>query len=622
MSAMKTPGVYVVEKNAFPNSVVEVATAVPAFIGYTEKAVNGTKSLANTPWRISSLAEFIQYFGAAPKPVFSFQLLASGSSFIAVDANPVLQEAKSGVQALQDAIKTANDDAEAAKTITDEKEKAVAEVKALGSLKAAAQIAIAYFSVVDDLILALKGVAVDNTVLKNKNTAFRNTVLDSTGKPLTTLPTVDVLKTNADALIDAINDINKPADGTKAALPLGNKYYSVSRTDAYNLYYNMRLFFANGGGPCYIVSVGNYTDELTGEKLINGIDTLLKEQEPTIVVIPEAVNLTSNQACYDVQTAVLKHCGTNMNRVSILDIYNGYRDRKNPNGDAVTKFREKIGTEFLSYAAAYYPWLNTSILPDNELSFENIDTTNIDTFKDVLFATSPRLGAFINKIGVSDADNDTNHKVLYKQSALYATIVKNMVEQVNLLPPSAAMAGIYTLVDHTKEVWKAPANTGIANVISTAVNISYADQEDLNVPLDGKAINAIRFFTGEGIKVWGARTLDGNSLDWRYINVRRTMIMLEESIKNASKAFVFEPNTTNTWVTVRSMIANFLNGIWKRGGLAGAVAEDAFSVHIGLGDTMTPEDILEGIMRITVLVAIVRPAEYIEITFQQQMQKS
>jgi hypothetical protein len=75
-------------------------------------------------------------------------------------------------------------------------------------------------------------------------------------------------------------------------------------------------------------------------------------------------------------------------------------------------------------------------------------------------------------------------------------------------------------------------------------------------------------------------------------------------------------------VTVKSMISNFLSGIWKRGGLAGASEADAFSVHVGLGETMTPEDILEGILRVTVLVALSRPAEFIEITFQQQMQKS
>ena len=100
------------------------------------------------------------------------------------------------------------------------------------------------------------------------------------------------------------------------------------------------------------------------------------------------------------------------------------------------------------------------------------------------------------------------------------------------------------------------------------------------------------------------------------------MIMLEESIKLASKAYVFEPNVANTWVTIKGMIRNFLTGIWKRGGLAGASPDDAFAVFVGLGETMTSEDILEGMLKITVLVAITRPAEFIEITFQQQMQKS
>jgi phage tail sheath protein FI len=184
------------------------------------------------------------------------------------------------------------------------------------------------------------------------------------------------------------------------------------------------------------------------------------------------------------------------------------------------------------------------------------------------------------------------------------------------------MAGIYTMVDNSRGVWKAPANVSLASVISPSVSISAEQQEDLNVTTAGKSINAIRSFIGEGVLVWGARTLDGNSLDWRYVNVRRTMIMLEESCRLAAKALVFEPNVANTWVTIKSMIQNFLTGIWKRGGLAGAVPEDAFSVHVGLGETMTPDDILEGILRVTVLVAMVRPAEFIEITFQQQMQKS
>jgi phage tail sheath protein FI len=184
------------------------------------------------------------------------------------------------------------------------------------------------------------------------------------------------------------------------------------------------------------------------------------------------------------------------------------------------------------------------------------------------------------------------------------------------------MAGVYTMVDNTRGVWKAPANVSLAGVISPTVSISAEQQEDLNVTAQGKSINAIRAFIGEGVLVWGARTLDGNSLDWRYVNVRRTMIMLEESCRLAAKAMVFEPNVANTWVTIKSMISNFLTSVWKRGGLMGAVPEDAFSVHVGLGETMTPDDILEGILRVTVLVAMVRPAEFIEITFQQQMPKS
>lgn len=494
MGAMKTPGVYIVEKNAFPNSVVEVATAVPAFIGYTEKAADGSKPLLNKPWRISSMAEFRSYFGGAPKPKFD--------------------------------------------------------------------------------------------------------VVEGEGN---------------------------------SAISFNSKRYVVNRIDHHTLYYNMLFFYANGGGPCYIISVGDYSSDIEKDKLEKGIAPLLKEPEPTMVVIPEAVVLKDANSCYALQQAMLKHCGYDMrNRFAILDIYSGSNNRKHPDGDVVNNFREAVGTQFLDFCAAYYPWINTSIVQENELDYENL---NIEQLKALLtqelnlssISEEKKLAAeYVEKIqkGLTDLERSTLHKTLSQLSPLYRELMKEIRSSLNLLPPSAAMAGVFTMVDNTKGVWKAPANVGIATAISPAISISHEEQEDLNVPLSGKSINAIRTFTGEGIKVWGARTLDGNSLDWRYINIRRTMIMLEESVKNAARAYVFDPNVANTWVTVKSMISNFLNGIWKRGGLAGATPEDAFSVHVGLGETMTPEDILEGIMRITVLVAIVRPAEFIEITFQQQMQKS
>jgi phage tail sheath protein FI len=176
------------------------------------------------------------------------------------------------------------------------------------------------------------------------------------------------------------------------------------------------------------------------------------------------------------------------------------------------------------------------------------------------------------------------------------------------------------LVDNQEGVWQAPANTSIVGVASLPIRLSDSQQANLNVDaISGKSINAIRFFNGIGILVWGARTLDGNSLDWRYISVRRTMIMLEQSCKLAAKAYVFQPNDKNTWEAVKAMISSFLISIWKQGGLQGASAADAFSVDCGLGTTMTADDILNVFMNVTIKVAVVRPAEFIVITFQQQM---
>ena len=424
-----------------------------------------------------------------------------------------------------------------------------------------------------------------------------------------------------------------PAEPT---ISLNGKGYSLGQTDGnYTLFYNMVLFYQNGGGPCYVVSVGGYKDAIDADKLKGGVDLLIKEQEPTMLVAPEAV-LLKQPDCISVQQHMLNHCGNVMkNRVAILDVSDGYRSRQDPAGDPIATFRNALGVNFLDFGMAYYPWVNTTICSAKDLGFWNFDEAGLKLLQTLLkdelnIANQPadkaaQLQAIVDGIAVADAprtDKALLNTSLIALSPLYNLLLTEMVAHLNLLPPSAAMAGIYTMVDNNRGVWKAPANVSLNSVVSPAINITHGDQEDLNVTPQGKSINAIRPFVGEGTLVWGARTLDGNSLDWRYINVRRTMIMLEESIRLATKTMVFEPNDANTWVTVKSMIRNFLTGIWKQGGLAGAVPDDAFGVFCGLGETMTPEDILEGIMRVTVLVAISRPAEFIEITFQQQMQKS
>jgi phage tail sheath protein FI len=184
------------------------------------------------------------------------------------------------------------------------------------------------------------------------------------------------------------------------------------------------------------------------------------------------------------------------------------------------------------------------------------------------------------------------------------------------------VAGVYAAVDRTRGVWKAPANVSLADVSGPAVKINDAAQADLNVNSTGKSVNAIRAFTGKGTLVWGARTLAGNDNEWRYVSVRRFFNMAEESIKKATEPFVFEPNDANIWVRVRAMIENFLTVQWRQGALAGATPVQAFYVKVGLGETMTAQDILEGRMIVEVGMAVARPAEFIILKFAHKMQVS
>ena len=154
--------------------------------------------------------------------------------------------------------------------------------------------------------------------------------------------------------------------------------------------------------------------------------------------------------------------------------------------------------------------------------------------------------------------------------------------------------------------------------------ITGKEQAGLNVDTaSGKSINVVRSFPGRGPAIiWGARTLAGNDNEWRYVPVRRFFNMVEESVKKATAQFVFEPNDANTWVKVRAMIENFLILQWRAGALAGAKPEDAFYVKVGLGQTMTAEDILNGFMNVEIGMAAVRPAEFIILKFSHKLQQS
>jgi uncharacterized protein len=157
-------------------------------------------------------------------------------------------------------------------------------------------------------------------------------------------------------------------------------------------------------------------------------------------------------------------------------------------------------------------------------------------------------------------------------------------------------------------------------VVRPLVLLNDQEQGDYNMPPNGQSISILRALPGRGTVVWGARTLDGNSNDTRYIQVRRTLIYIEQSIKQSLQSFVFAANDAKTWTTVTSMISNFLTTLWQAGGLMGAKPEEAFTVACGVPTTMTGLDVLNGYMIVNVSLQLIRPAEFIELTFTQRMQ--
>ena len=172
------------------------------------------------------------------------------------------------------------------------------------------------------------------------------------------------------------------------------------------------------------------------------------------------------------------------------------------------------------------------------------------------------------------------------------------------LPPSGAVMGVYSRTDITRGVHKAPANETVA-CTGLKVNYTKAEQDLLNP----EGINLIRALPGQGIRIWGARTASSNSA-FRYVNVRRLFIFVEESIKANTNWVVFEPNDTTLWSRVSISLTSFLEGLWRAGMLVGESAGEAFFVNIG-PDTMTPDDIQNGKLICEIGIAPSRPAEFV-----------
>nr|WP_315468045.1 phage tail sheath C-terminal domain-containing protein [uncultured Undibacterium sp.] len=524
LTTITTPGVYINELNAFPNSITPVATAIPAFIGYTPKAEYQGKSYLNTPQVISSYAEFAAiYLLDNPAP----------------PADPATQYQPE------------------------------------------------YYLVAQ----------------------APHVPLSSVGHYV-----------NIGGVVYAI-------------LPDPNTlYYMVN---------SLRLFFQNGGGRAYIVSVGTYgapsktplsdpsvrpvNANVMLSDLTNGLANLKNEQEPTMYVFPEATLLSLAENATLMETALLQ-ASEMQTAMCIFDVIGG--DTPDPvlYTNDIENFRGGTGSHGLNYGVCYYPFIGTTTMQSAEIDFTNLFGGDVAQLAALLNSASnpnPAAEAILNAIQNPPANPMTNSQLqaaLLAASPCYQQLMNEVLAYVNILPASGAMAGVYTAVDMQMGVWQAPANIGIVGAVDLPIRLTDTQQENLNVDaVTGKSINAIRLFNGRGILVWGARTLDGNSLDWRFIPVRRTMTYIEQSIKSGLNSLIFSPNDANTWATATSMVENFLYTLWNQGGLQGARPADAFVVRCGLGTTMTADDILDSVMTMSVAVAVMHPAEFIVMNFKQQL---
>lgn len=439
-------------------------------------------------------------------------------------------------------------------------------------------------------------------------------------------------------------EVEVEPDPSNAELLILNKVPKRHEVD-FRMYYATQMFFNNGGGECYILSIGNYTDEddRASKIVINDLfsdrikNILRKELEPTLIVFPDLVNKSSffeeedengeeengaeDEEAADpylsIYASALDFCNDIQvnNYFVIMDVEQNEENRNSPLNDA-ERFRQIApveGNDALKYGASYYPYVISSLFP----SFNDSSV-----ILKVVSEEPANGNGEEEENGEENQDSQTLGSIRNSQNQLYNQIISAINSQTKLvLPPSGFMAGAYAAIDSTRGVFKTPANIGLANVLAPYIKISDIDNDDFNVDTTaGKSINVIRSFVGRGTLVWGGRTLDGNSREWRYISVRRFFNMVEESVKRALRRFVFEPNNRNTWVSVRASIESFLEVQWRAGALLGNTPKDAFFVRVGMPETFTEAEMLDGFMVVEIGMAVVRPAEFIVLKFMHKFE--
>jgi len=299
------------------------------------------------------------------------------------------------------------------------------------------------------------------------------------------------------------------SSGVLKAESIAPGFPDLTKKSKHIMHQALRFYFSNGGGPCYIISIGPFKgtvgDSLVLAEFYNagtgvGLEAVAKADEITLIVFPEGQNLVVGDY-HSLQTSALELCAlpNNQDKFCIMDLHETGENVVTSSDlqTITTAFRGGIAPtdpENLNYGAAYFPNLKT-VFSYNYTDSTKANEANISIKQTVTGGSNPFDGKKL-----SDINNTTTGDL-----ALYNRILGVLNSQFPMvLPPSPAMAGIYATVDATRGVWKSPANVAVSAITGPVFNITSDMQDDMNVnALTGKSINAIRTFLGKGTLVWG-----------------------------------------------------------------------------------------------------------------------
>ena len=642
----KTPGVFVEEIPKLPPSVAQVETALPAFVGYTNKADEiAPGDLINKPKRIGSLVEFEQFYGTGPSPEVTEVNIDSNNNFTSATVKNTFF--------MYDSLRMfyANGGGDC-------------YIVSVGKSEKATTISKSNFTTgVDELrkedaptiILFPDAATLGNSEIAEVQQAALLQCADLGDRVgLFDVKQDDPLGVNFRNNI-GINNLKYGAvysPWLKVNLPKAIKY-----TDVESVIYRAGIAVPLSG--------------LTADVEVQGLVTELEQ------AYADAANIEAKTKVLSPPNGVLSDGFS-----SLVAAFNAPLSNTNGNLKNIFDYFASIGNQIQLLANGVAPNILThpdfladvkaGITSNFDPLFAKIKALNLEAIADITVAlagsdfTALTVGSWPLTIaavapvapGLIDETNDNNRRIaavnllqplfdelntaylnlivnagnaytktlddsLVLVFPVYKNIINGVSKSMTVMPPSGAVAGVYAQVDRTRGVWKAPANVSLNNVLAPETVFTATQLDNLNVDaVAGKSVNAIRYFTGKGTLVFGARTLAGNDNEWRYVPVRRFFNMVEESCKKSTEPFVFEPNDANTWVKIQGMIENFLTTLWRQGALQGVKPEHAFYVAVGLGKTMTSLDILEGRLIVEIGMAVVRPAEFIILRFSHKLAES